>query len=55
MHNPMKTVVVASLMLVLVVASPVVTAQNQRTTPNAGNAVTSPAEGKILWQYNTHG
>jgi hypothetical protein len=54
MDNPMKPVLVASLTIVLAIATPILSAQNQQ--PNgtgAGNAVV--AEGKILWQYNTHG
>jgi len=56
MHKSMKTVVVASLMIVLVIGSPVATAQTQRTnSTDARNMATSTGEGKILWEYNTHG
>jgi len=54
MNRPMKPVLVASLIIVLAIATPILSAQNQQpNSPAAGNAVT--AEGKILWQYNTHG
>ena len=54
MDKPMKPVVVASLIIVLAIASPILSAQNQKpNSPAARDAVT--AEGKILWQYNTHG
>lgn len=53
MHKPMKPVVVALLMIVLAIGSPVLSAQNKQ--PKSPTAATSTAEGKILWQYNTHG
>ena len=54
MNKPMKPVVVASLIIVLAIASPILSAQNQQpNSPAAVKAVTG--EGKILWQYNTHG
>ena len=54
MDKPMKPVVVASLIIVLAIASPILLAQNQQPNSSGpGNAVAG--EGKILWQYNTHG
>jgi hypothetical protein len=56
MHKRMKSVVVAASMLVLATVSTVLLAQNKHAnSPAARDAVTSTAEGKILWQYNTHG
>ena len=53
MHKPIKPVRIVWLMIVLAMASTVFSAQIQE--PNPGNVVTSTAEGKVLWQYNTHG
>jgi hypothetical protein len=54
MDKSMKAVLVASLIIDLAIASPILSAQNQQpNSSSAGNAVT--AEGKILWQYDTHG
>ena len=54
MNKPMKRAVVASLIIVLALATPILSAQNQQpNSPSARKEV--PAEGKILWQYNTHG
>ena len=56
MHKPMKPAVVASLIIVLAIGSPVLSAQNKQPNNTAApDAVTSTVEGKILWQYNTHG
>jgi hypothetical protein len=53
MHKPIKSVRVAWLMIVTAVVSTVLSAQIQE--PNPGKFVTSTAEGRVLWQYNTHG
>jgi hypothetical protein len=53
MHKPMKPLVVALLTIILAIGSPALVAQNKRPNNPAGG--TSTAEGKILWQYGTHG
>lgn len=56
MHKRMKPMIVAALMIVLEPLSPILLAQEP--PPNSGvarGAASSTAEGRILWQYNTHG
>ncbi len=53
MHKPMKPVAVALLMIILAIGSPILLAQNKQ--PNSPAAATFTAEGRILWQYDTHG
>ena len=55
MNRRRKSVVIASLSMVLAV-SPTLLAQNkQPNSPSSRNSASTNAEGKILWQYNTDG
>ena len=52
----MKTIVLAALMIVLVSTAPVLSTQNEQAkTASAPETPAATAEGKVLWQYNTHG
>ncbi len=56
MHKRMKPMIVAALMIMLEPLSPILLAQEPLPNSSvARNAAGSTAEGKILWQYNTHG
>ena len=55
MHKRKKHLI-AVLMILLETVSPVLLAQGQKPTSSvARDTAGSAAEGKILWQYNTHG
>lgn len=56
MHKRTKQLNAAALMILLETVSPFLFAQGQKPTSSvARDAAGSTAEGKVLWQYNTHG
>lgn len=56
MDKPRKPIIVAALIIVFGTLSPVLLAQNkQPNSPGARDITSTTGEGKILWQYNTHG
>lgn len=56
MHKGTTPIIAAALMIVLETVSPILLAQGQQPNRSvARDTASSTAEGKTLWQYNTHG
>jgi hypothetical protein len=55
MHKQMKAILVGALAMVLTVVSSDLLAQNKQPNNPVRDAASHTGEGKILWQYNTHG
>jgi len=56
MNNRMKPMIAAALMITFGTLSPILLAQDQQPNSRVPRDIpSSTPEGKILWQYNTHG
>ena len=55
MDKRMKPMIVAALMIIFETLSPILLARDQQPNSPATRDIANTTEGKILWQYNTHG